>query len=190
MNMNFFQNKNKNQCIYKSDMGEYEVKSQSSISGKNRGDVVLLRFMLLIDYISFLEYLKIQFNTNTEMFLFLISKYMNKFQKLSEKKESSIKIYQEVCNQYQHKTLRINKMIHQILKDISDMTGYSISYIIRLIIEWELEELQIEREMDKDITENFEMKTILTSIISKLVIYHSLDIELEEVKEIIRVGYG
>lgn len=170
-------------------MAVYHLKSKPPNS-KTSDDVVLLRFMLFINYIYFFEQLRIRFKTNNEMFLFLINKYIKKFQELSEKKTSSIKIYQTSCKQYQQKTLRINKMMHQILKDISDMTGYSISYVIRLIIEWEWEELQRENDTHAEVKNYYEMTTLIVSTISKLIIYHTLDLKLAQVREIIKVGYG
>ncbi|GIX41941.1 MAG: hypothetical protein KatS3mg129_1674 [Leptospiraceae bacterium] len=100
-------------------------------------NTTILHFMVYLPYKEDLQDLRNQHSSYSDMFLFLISKYIERLKKLANQKKTSKKIYQIVCNDYEHYSIRVSQNIHQLLKDISEMTGYSVSHIIRLLIEWE-----------------------------------------------------
>jgi hypothetical protein len=100
-------------------------------------NTTILHFMIYIPYKNNLLYLKQNKENFSNLFLFLISKYMERLKKLANIKQSSKKIYQQVCKHYEHQAVRVSQNVHQLLKDVSEMTGYSVSHIIRFLIEWE-----------------------------------------------------
>ncbi|GIX40660.1 MAG: hypothetical protein KatS3mg129_0393 [Leptospiraceae bacterium] len=100
-------------------------------------NTTILHFMIHIPYKKDFQDLRNEHSSYSDMFLFLISKYIERLKKLATYKKTSKKIYQMVCCDYEDCSVRVSQNIHQLLKDISEMTGYSISHIIRLLIEWE-----------------------------------------------------
>jgi predicted DNA-binding protein len=100
-------------------------------------NTTILHFMIYIPYQEDLRELRSRKPSYSDMFLFLISKYRERLKKLASHKRTSKKIYQMVCCDYEHVAVRVSHNVHQLLKDVSEMTGYSISHIIRLLIEWE-----------------------------------------------------
>lgn len=151
--------------------------------------IVVLRFTFYNLYHSKLQDLIKQFDDNSDMFVYLINKYINKFKILSERKKSSKKIYQIVCKKYLQISMRVNLTIHQMLKDISDMTGYSISYVIRLMIEWEMDELN---SQDSQVNNELQQQsdTFFRTIVKNIKIDHKFDVLNEIVAEIISIEYG
>ncbi|GIX41729.1 MAG: hypothetical protein KatS3mg129_1462 [Leptospiraceae bacterium] len=79
--------------------------------------------MIYIPYKEDLQNLRNQHSSYSDMFLFLISKYIERLKKLANQKKTSKKIYQVVCNDYEHYSIRVSQNIHQLLKDISEITG-------------------------------------------------------------------
>lgn len=129
--MSFFK-KNKRNCIYILLMSLYFVPNQQTSKV-----FVFLRIMILKTYLRKLSYLQSQFSNNSEMFFYLITKYYERFTELSTHKQSSKKKYQECTKQYSNIGIRVSPAIHQIIKYLSDVTGYSMSAIVRFLIEWE-----------------------------------------------------
>lgn len=150
--------------------------------------IVILRFTFYNLYLAKLEEIKIQFLNNSDMFMYLIHKYIDKFKELAERKKSSKKIYQVACKNYLQLSMRVSLKVHQILKDISDMTGYSISHIIRLMIEWEIEEENINKiEIQSEVSQTL---IFPNTIIKRIIWNHDYDICNEIVMEIVRFDYG
>ncbi len=119
-------------------MVRYRVKKTHNVEqGNLTTQTLFLRFMIYLPYYSIFLTIRMRFSSYSEMLVYLTSKYIHRFKMLANAKKSSKKKYQIVCNNYKDKTVRVSQDVHQILKDISDITGYSISYIIRLLIEWE-----------------------------------------------------
>lgn len=163
---------------------------------KNSTKSVLLRFMLHNNYVPTFNLIRKHFLKNSDMFLYLIQKYMKDFKKLSLHKASSKKIYQTVCKQYIHKTVRVSMEVHQLLKDISMMTGYSVSLIIRLLIEWEMEHHDPSNQM-RDYNPRGESTphlflsnpiTVVTNI-TRVVIFHIYDIMKGTVLEAFHIEF-
>lgn len=88
-------------------MATYRIEKEQR---KNNFD--FLRIMIYAPYRRKLDELKSNFHTNSEAFLFLISKYPNRFNQLAMYKDSSKKKYQEVTNQYENIDIRISKGVH------------------------------------------------------------------------------
>lgn len=59
---------------------------------------------------------------------------------ISREKKTATTTYQPKTGGYRRKTVRIAPFLWKLLKQLKEHTGYSISAIIRIIIEWELEE--------------------------------------------------
>lgn len=59
---------------------------------------------------------------------------------ISREKKTATTTYQPRTGGYQRRTLRISPSLWKLFKELKEHTGYSISAIIRIIIEWELEE--------------------------------------------------
>lgn len=153
---------------------------------------VLLRFMLYINYIPIINEIKRQFDSDSEMFLYLINKYINRIKQLSNQKKSSKKIYQPVCKEYQNTTIRVELKIHQIFSDLSYITGYSISYIIRLMLEWEMQSSDESLQQRLSVSRNsFNSSNLVSStVVTKLYIHHVYEVESEQVVEEIHIDYG
>lgn len=152
---------------------------------------VFLRIMILNSYILKLRNLQNQFQNNTEMFFYLIFKYYQRLYELSQQKSSSKKKYQEVTKNYENIGIRVAPAIHQILKTLSDQTGYSMSAIVRFLIEWEcLDEL---REQNASVNNQREMPSdtfLLEIVITEIEIHHWHHIFDEVVKEDLRWGFS
>lgn len=120
-------------------MATYSRKNiQNSDEGmQENSNTTILHIMIFIPYKNDLWELRNNNNSFSDLFLFLISKYIERLKKLANQKQTSKKIYQIVSCNYEHQAVRVSHNVHQLLKDVSEMTGYSISHIIRLLIEWE-----------------------------------------------------
>ncbi|MFN3603137.1 MAG: hypothetical protein ACK4UJ_00335 [Leptonema sp. (in: bacteria)] len=142
---------------------------------------VYLRIMVYTPYLFYLEEIKNRFSDNTEMFFYLSKKYKQKFKELAAQKSSSKKKYQEVTCEYTNLGIRVAPSIHQILKNISDATGYSISAIVRFFIEWEfLGELASLNQVGRSVELDLSSETVIT----KMELKHQYFIEEERVEEI------
>ncbi len=118
------------------DITEYEFKIQHDM-GLN---ILPEYYQILIEYSSrdinkYLEYLYCKYSKN------LLRK------KISHRKKSATSEYQPITKRYkQIKIKRINPYIWDKYKDLKRISGYSISFIIRIFLEWEmLEKHQSER---------------------------------------------
>ncbi|MFN3996091.1 MAG: hypothetical protein ACK4GR_06155 [bacterium] len=78
------------------------------------------------------------------MFFYLIVKYNDKLNQLTSLKKTSKKKYQKKTCNYENIGLRVAPAIHQILKNFSDSTGFSISAIVGFLIEWEFNDNVLE----------------------------------------------
>ncbi|MFN3605544.1 MAG: hypothetical protein ACK4UJ_12635, partial [Leptonema sp. (in: bacteria)] len=90
-------------------------------------------------------------NNNLDSFLkYLYSKFHNKILslKIAPIKKTATASYQPKSNQY--KNFKLNKISPYIWDkywDLRKITGYSISFIIRVFLEWELESMQKNSEI-------------------------------------------
>ncbi len=152
---------------------------------------VFLRIMILSHYESKLKKLQMQFTNNTEMFFYLIFKYYQRIDELINQKSSSKKKYQEVTKNYQNIGIRVSPAIHQLLKDLSDQTGYSISAIVRFLIEWECIESQTQNSVpSQSFSEMHQSATFSEIVITRIEIYHWHYIFEEFVAEDLRWGFS
>lgn len=150
--------------------------------------IVFLRFMLYVEYINIINAIRSQFDSDSDMFLYLTNKYMNRLKQLSNRKKSSKKIYQPVCNEYQNTTMRVELKIHQILSDISFTTGYSMSYLIRMMLEWEMQSMENDTNTHRIYVKQTNITT--STVVTKIVINHVYDVVYELVHEHIDFSYG
>jgi hypothetical protein len=147
-------------------------------------NTTILHFMIYIPYKKNLLYLKQNKENFSNLFLFLISKYMKRLKKLANIKQSSKKIYQQACKHYEHQAVRVSHNVHQLLKDVSEMTGYSISHIIRLLIEWECyrrfdEKVWLLRTPLREIDDHF--VTTITEVRINHIFYRARELVNEEI---------
>ena len=147
-------------------------------------NTTILHFMIYNLYKNDLWNLRNQKGNFSDLFLFLISKYIERLKRLARQKQTSKKIYQVVCNGYQHQAVRVSHNVHQLLKDVSEMTGYSISHVIRLLIEWECyrefnDQVYLMRIPLREIDDQF--VTTITEIRINHVFYRAREIVNEEV---------
>ncbi len=98
---------------------------------------VFLRLMFYKPNIQKLRFLQSKFHNNSELFYYLIVKHHTRLKELAIHKSSSKKKYQEITKNYSNIGLRVAPGIHEILKVLSDATGYSMSALVRFLIEWE-----------------------------------------------------
>ncbi|MFN3604042.1 MAG: hypothetical protein ACK4UJ_04965 [Leptonema sp. (in: bacteria)] len=164
-------------------MNCYKVKKEQ------KEESFILRIMIFQPYLLYLKQLQNSFNSNTEMFFDLISKFQAKIDKLTSQKTSSKKKYQEIANNYANIGIRVSQAVHQILKDFSDVTGYSISALVRFLIEWYFfedssEENQLLFDIAANSTGSFE------TVITEVEIYHRFSIKDETVEETFRWGFS
>lgn len=192
--LKFFPKKKQKLRYINYDMVRYNTNHEVN-DKDNDSRSVLLRFMLLSGYLPMFNLIRNHFLKNSDMFLYLINKYMKKFKELSEQKSSSKKIYQNVCKQYIHKTVRVSMEVHQLLKDISMMTGYSVSLIIRLILEWEMENHDPTNQMGLENSggefsplsrEPFD--SVVTKV-TRMVVFHIFDVISGSVIEAFDIGF-
>ncbi len=78
-------------------------------------------------------------NINTYL-KYLYNRYHQKLlrRKISHIKKSATTQYQEITNRYFHWKIRISPYIWDRYWDLRRVCGYSISYIVRIFLEWEL----------------------------------------------------
>lgn len=150
---------------------------------------VLLRFMLYCRYVPFINYLRSQFESDSDMFLYLINKYIKRLKALTHYKKSSKKIYQPNCKEYQNTTMRVELKIHQILSDVSFSTGYSISFLIRIMIEWEIDSAQLNIHNQTPNSHTNQLLS-LTTVVTKIHISHIYEVVSEVVYEIFDFSLG
>lgn len=176
-----------------------------------KNSTTLLRFTIYTPYVIHFLRLKEQFASYSQMLESLAHKYMNRFYALSNAKQSSKKIYQVKTNDYQNATIRVTLTLHQFLFDISYMTGYSVSHIIRLMIEWEVESSQPQENIEtsegvldsiNSSSQRVSQNTLLPSsetsstsppphtVVTMVSIFHRFHITKEEVVEHIEIEYG
>jgi predicted DNA-binding protein len=151
---------------------------------EENSNATILHFMIYIPYKRNFQELRNNKESYSDMFLFLISKYKERLKKLSTHKKTSKKIYQIVCCNYEHYSVRISDNIHQLLNDISEMTGYSISHIIRLLIEWECyrrfdDKVYLLRIPLSEIDDNF--VTTITEVRINHIFYRARELVEEEI---------
>ncbi|MFN3603762.1 MAG: hypothetical protein ACK4UJ_03500 [Leptonema sp. (in: bacteria)] len=146
-------------------MATYSVSSQQS-----KDNFVFLRVMFYIPKLPNFRELQNQFFSNTDMFFYLIFKYHNRFNELIALKNSSKKKYQEITCNYTNIGIRVSSGVHQILKDLSDVTGYSISALVGFLIEWELssdhgaEVLKNSPTVESNFAASFESEIVITEV--------------------------
>lgn len=150
---------------------------------------VILRIMIYSPYVALLKQLRRKFSSNSEMFFYLISKYYLRLNELAKRKNSSIKKYQEVTNHYLNRGLKVSRRVHQVMKDLSDTTGYSISALVRFMIEWECLN-QFSNEVRLDYEPLSEVDDSMRIVINGIWIRHRYFIDLELVEEEMIWGFG
>lgn len=162
---------------------------------KNQTDktYIFLRIMLYQPYMIYLKQLQKKFDTNTQMFFYLINKYCQRFEVLANQKSSSKKKYQKPTKAYRNVGMRVSPAVHEFLKDISDATGYSISALVRFLIEWEcLEAGFFESQNQGRIAPNeegFSNFSPLVIDITRVEYRHSYFINAEKVEEYFIIGF-
>lgn len=150
---------------------------------------VYLRITIFEPYFLHLKQLKQRFTSNSEMFFYLIGKYHYRLNQLIKRKKSSKRKYQEVTNNYLNIGIKVAPAVHQILKDLSDVTGYSISAIVRFLIEWECLN-QFSQEVVLEYTPICEIDESLMIVITSFCFTHNYYIDLELVEEKTIWEYG
>lgn len=123
---------------------------------------VFLRVMLYKPYKEKLGLLKSKFTNNSELFFYLILKYHRRLEELVAYKNSSKKKYQEITKNYSNIGLRVSPAVHEILKILSDATGYSMSAIVRFLIEWEF--LERNDTLNIEGIQNNSSEIVITSV--------------------------
>lgn len=147
---------------------------------------VFLRIMIYRPYLRKLKELQNQFKNNTEMFFYLIAKFNSRFNQLANEKNSSKKKYQITTNQYCNIGIRVAPAIHQTFKDISDATSFSISALVRFLIEWEeISNQNVTFNQDEGIV-FFRQEIVITEIS----IHHKFDIDSKIVIEEFSFGFS
>ncbi|MFN3604877.1 MAG: hypothetical protein ACK4UJ_09225 [Leptonema sp. (in: bacteria)] len=149
---------------------------------------VYLRVMVYSPYINYLKQIRKGYTSNSEMFLKLTEKFIHRINSLTTLKNSSKKKYQQVTCNYQNIGIRVTQAVHQILKDFSDVTGYSISALVRFLIEWEYFNRQpSERHFDVVLNGASDNSSMIT--ITEIEINHKYSILNERVDEILRLEF-
>ncbi len=148
--------------------------------------------MIYNPYLTKFRELQNQFQSNTKMFFYLITKFNSQLNQLCNEKSSSKKKYQTKNKQYSNIGIRVSPAIHQALKDISDATSYSISAIVRFFIEWEEGSQGSNKEIGDVVikkdsaSRNHEQEIVITEIS----FHHRFDIGMQVVQENFNFGFS
>ncbi|MFN3604967.1 MAG: hypothetical protein ACK4UJ_09685 [Leptonema sp. (in: bacteria)] len=166
-------------------MAKYKVPTKQS-----KETNIFLRIMIYSPYRQKLKKIKKRFKTNSEMFFYLIFKYKVKFDHLVSQKSSSKQKYQPITYNYKNIGIRVAPAIHQTLNDLSYTTGYSISALVRFLIEWEYSEQDKEKHnfLNNELIVN--LNTSLEKIITHIEIKHTYFIQNERVEESFIWGFS
>lgn len=107
-------------------------------------------------------------NDKTVTIFFLIKKYIRYLHRISimEIKQNFTATYQPVCKEYRRYSIVIDPLLWSELQDLRKKSGYSISFLLRIMIEWEmvdeglLEKPLLEKPIDEDKEENAESESL------------------------------